>query len=400
MTRNQSCLVFLVATLAGACAPDALREDAGIDAGFTPDSGTNPGPDGGQDAGQVLGPEVGVGDHTAASVVFTEIVGPGSGLKTPRDLAFNPLRPDELWVVNKGDDSVVIVFDASTKARTTERREDGYAQHFMAKPSSIAFGANATSIGKPGTFATCQESRNTYRDTRPPNDFMGPTLWSSDLTVFAKMNPNGLGSHLDMLHNSPLCVGIAHATANIYWAFGGLSNAIVKYDFKADNGVGNDDHSDGEAYQYVTGLVKYAPGIPSHLVFHSSDGMLFIADTANHRIAKLDTRTGTRGQVLPSYEPMHAHYRMENAVLTDVVPEDSLLVQLPSGIEIHNELLYVSDNWNGRVSVFSLAGERVNYLDTGLPVGALSGMAFGPDEKLYLVDMVGNRVLRIDPSTP
>jgi hypothetical protein len=38
----------------------------------------------------------------------------------------------------------------------------------------------------------------------------------------------------------------------------------------------------------------------------------------------------------------------------------------------------------------------VNWLDTGL-FNALSGMAFGPDGKLYLVDMTGDRVLRIDP---
>jgi sugar lactone lactonase YvrE len=40
---------------------------------------------------------------------------------------------------------------------------------------------------------------------------------------------------------------------------------------------------------------------------------------------------------------------------------------------------------------------QVNYLDTGLPAGSLSGMAFGPDKKLYFVDVLGGRVLRVDP---
>src|SRR5205823_1631039 len=109
-------------------------------------------------------------------------------LKVPRALAFNPMRPDELWITNYGDDSMVIVHaTTSDSSRKSERRKDGYALHFMAKPSSIAFGQNHTSsrVGKPGTFATCQESRNTYDDTQPPNDFMGPTLWSSDLSIFA-----------------------------------------------------------------------------------------------------------------------------------------------------------------------------------------------------------------------
>jgi hypothetical protein len=39
----------------------------------------------------------------------------------------------------------------------------------------------------------------------------------------------------------------------------------------------------------------------------------------------------------------------------------------------------------------------VSHLDTGLPSGAFSGLAFGPDGKLYFVDMIGHRVLRIDP---
>ena len=340
--------------------------------------------------------ELGTGDHSPASVVFTEIASATEKLNAPRALAFNPLRPDELWVVNYGDESVVIVHDASTDGRTTERRKDGYAQHFMAKPSAIAFGADDTTIGVPGTFATCGESRDTYDDTAPANDFMGPTLWSSDLSIFAMKNPHALGSHLDMLHNSPLCVGIAHQTANVYWTFAGLSSSIVKYDFKKDNGVGNDDHSDGNSYQYATGAVKYAPGIPSHLVFHDADAMLYIADTGNSRIARLDTATGTKGAKLTPMEPMGDDYKMDNAVIDDVVPASSGLLQSPSGLVIQNEHLYVSDNATGRISAFKLDGTRVNYLDTGLGAGALGGMAFGPDGKLYFVDITGNRVVRID----
>ena len=66
-------------------------------------------------------------------------------------------------------------------------------------------------------------------------------------------------------------------------------------------------------------------------------------------------------------------------------------------LEIWNELLYVSDNATSRISAFTLDGMPVNYLDTGLPAGSLGAMAFGPDGKLYLVDMVGSRVLRVDP---
>lgn len=345
----------------------------------------------------VPAPELGNGDHSPSSVDWTEIATASAGLKTPRDLAFNPRVPDQLWVLDLADESVVIVANASTDARTSQRRKDGYALHFMAKPAAIDFGADATTIGLPGTFATCGESRDTYDDTKPANDFMGPTLWSSDLTVFAKKNPNGLGSHLDMLHQSPLCMGISHETANRYWVFEGLTGSIGHYDFMKDNGIGNDDHSDGEYWRYATGQVKYTKGVPSSLFYRAEDAMLYIADSGNARIAKLDTKSGKKGKAIGTMEPMAASYAMDSAAVADVVPASSGLVIRPSGLELRNDIIYVSDNAASRISAFSLEGEQLNWLDTGLPAGSLGGMAFGPDGKLYVADMVGNRVLRVDP---
>jgi hypothetical protein len=347
----------------------------------------------------VPAPEIGPGDtHTAADVVFTEIAGGDSGLaglNQPRDLAFNPLRPDELWVVNRADDSVVIITGASTPERTAERRKDAGAAHFMAQTAAIAFGADETTFGIPGTFATCGESRNEAGGGQS-FDFMGPALWSSDLTIFAKKNPEQLGSHIDMLHNSPLCMGIAHESANVYWAFGGLKNEIVRYDFGLDHNVGQNDHSDGTAQFYATGAVKYVAGIPSHLIFDRRDAMLYVADTGNARIAKLDTKSGTPGKTLPSLEKMKTCQVMDGTALVDVVAGDTGELESPSGLEMKGDLLYVSDNANGRISAFTLDGKRVNYLETALPAGSLAGMTFGPDGKLYFVDAVGSRVLRVD----
>lgn len=332
--------------------------------------------------------ELGKGEHSASSVKLTVIA---SELKSPRDLAFNPNRPDELWIVNGGDDSVVIVKNASTDGRTSERRRDIGAAHFMPRPSSIAFGGNPTTFGVPGTFATCAESRN------GGDDFMGPTMWSSDLSIFAKKNPYGEGSHLDMLHNSPYCMGLAHESGNVYWAFGGLYNDIVKYDFAEDHGIGQTDHSDGSSYAYVTGKVKYLAGVPSHLAYRAMDAMLFIADSGNARIAKLNTKSGTMGVKLPTAEPMVTRRRVDGATITDVVPAASKLVTTPSGIELRGGYLYVTDHATSRISAFTETGTQVNWLDTGLPAKSLSGLTFGADGKVYFVDMIGNRVLRIDP---
>ncbi len=379
--RSRWLCLFSIITLAGAaCGGDSTETppDAAVDA-------------------EILAPELGTGDHTPGSVTFTVIAEGNDNLTQPRDLAFNPRRPDELWVVNYALDGTVIIHDAPTDQRSAELRIDGYALHFMAEVTAIAFGADETTIGSPGTFATCGESRNTYNDTQPPNDFMGATLWSSDLSIYALANPNGLGSHLDMLHCSPLCMGLAHQEANVYWAFNGLWSSITKYDFAVDNGIGNDDHSDGRAFQYVVGEVEYTPGVPSGVAYDPADGMLYVADTGNSRIAALDTASGTIADPLASFEPMAAYNQVNGAVMTDVVAASTGLVQAPSGVELHDELIFVSDNANGRISAFKKTGEQANWIDTGLAAGALGGIAFGPDDRLYFVDMLGDRVLRIDP---
>jgi len=337
-------------------------------------------------------PQLGSGDRSPGSVTFTTIATATNGLKQPRDLAFNPLRPEEMWVVNYDDDSMVIVSGAPGDARAFDKRIDGYALHFMEQVSSLDFGADATTFNKPGTFGTCGESRNTYNNTAPMNDFMGPTLWSSDLTIFAKMNPNGLGSHLDMLHNTPLCMGIAHEDANRYWVFNGLAGSIDRYDFQVDDGIGNDDHGDGLTWRYGKNQVKRVANVPSHVAWDGTTSTLYVADTGNARIATLDTLSGTKGATINGVET--SVQEMDGAMLETLVTGD---VQKPSGLELHDGLLFVSDNAASRILAFDLDGTLVNYIETGIAGGALGGITFGPDDKLYFVDMIGSRVLRIDP---
>lgn len=340
-------------------------------------------------------PKLGSGDGSAASVTLTTIVDASAGLKTPTDLDWNPLKPGELWVVNFKDDSIVTVSDAPTDARAALRRRDAAATHFMPNPTGIAFGAAETTFGVPGTFAACGESRN-ERASGSANDFMGPALWSSDPAVFAKKDPIGLGSHLDMLHNTPLCMGIAHEKGNRYWVTGGFNRSIDLYDFKRDHDIGQDDHSDGESYQYARGQLGYVAGVPSHLAYKADTQMVYVADTGNKRILSLDAKTGTESGRVRAKEKMAVSVEMDGATLTDLVPPTFGLVQ-PSGITLDGDMLYVTDHATSKIYAFSLDGKELQRLDTGLPEGSLAGISVGPDGKIYLVDMVESRVLRIDP---
>ena len=99
---------------------------------------------------------------------------------------------------------------------------------------------------------------HTHTHTHARTQFMGPTLYNTNHSFLV----NSLGSkctgtgnlplpgenndndpscfllHFDMLHESPLCMGIVHdpetATpyGHVYWAFDGLDAMLMRYDFE------------------------------------------------------------------------------------------------------------------------------------------------------------------------
>jgi hypothetical protein len=337
---------------------------------------------------------LGYGAHTMDAVELTEIATAEDGLNGPRDLDFNPEHPGELWIMSRIDDSVTIVFDTGTSKQTTQRLKDPFAMHFMEEVSSISF---ATGM----QFGTCQESRNTYDESTQANDFMGPTLWSADLEVFAKTNPDAtdelgfdLGSHLDMLHESPLCMGIAWIDENVYFTFDGLSSTISRYDFHDDHGPGFDDHADGVIERFTEADVRRVPDVPSHLVFDRGSGLLYVADTGNSRIQILDAELATLKAMLTPIEPGTTFAEMEGVVWTSLVAPGATTLEMPSGIALHDDVLYVTDNATSRITAFSLAGEVIDWLDTGLPAGSLMGLRV-TDAGIFAVDFLGDRVLRL-----
>jgi hypothetical protein len=120
-----------------------------------------------------------------------------------------------------------------------------------------------------------------------------------------------------------------------------------------------------------------------------------VADTGHKRIAKLDTKSGTVGLSFGFNEPVVVRKRIDGAILTDVVPPGTL--EQPVGIELFEDVLYVTDNATSRFYAFDLEGKLLRTLDTGWPPGALAGLAMGPDRKIYFVDRPTGRVFRIDP---
>ena len=139
--------------------------------------------------------------YTSSTNTFTYdlIVNLSDQIDEPRDLDFHP--NGDLWIINTGTEnsggSTVKVLSPGLAGQTDLWEQDGNAWHFMSLPSGIAFSNN-------GNFAT---STSVLDANHQGGSFTGPALWSSDPLIYAKPS-GGNGSHLDMLHESPYCMGI------------------------------------------------------------------------------------------------------------------------------------------------------------------------------------------------
>ena len=327
----------------------------------------------------------------------------GDNLNEPRDLEFHPgsSRSDELWIVNRATDSVTIVHDTGLSTQWSEHREDSNRNHFMEEVSSIAFGVYDSEFDV--QFVTAQESRNTFNGQGNPNNFMGPALWPSSLSHFAVENQNGplLGSHIDMLHESPYGMGVAHDSGNAYWYYDGYYGDLVYYDFQDDHDTGEDDHSDGIVRRYSEVSLSRSTGTPSHMVLDKDSGILYIADSGSGRVLWVDTDdpTTTSTNIYNSntrMEPLH-EYSSITGVSWGVLASG---MSRPSGIALDGDTLFVSTNGNGQIRAYDLGTTptTATLLQTvNTTASKIMGLEIGPDEKLYYVDGFQDKVIRLDP---
>lgn len=355
---------------------------------------------------------IGWGDGSTASVTIESIYrAPQTEAAQTTDLTFNPEGNNEIWLshrmepndlpCNQADrrgcfalqGSTTTIFDAGTPDQTEQWIMDFNAWHFMRRPPAIAWGEN-------GFFATCGYARTgNFLDDQA--DFIGPSLWTSDPEIYRNWEVNNTppgwnGTHMDMLHASPWCLGIAHEMGNAYWVANGQIGSLDRYDFKADHGPGQADHSDGEVQRYAIGTLLREPFVPGHLEYH--DGVVYAADPGNGRVIGFDPAGAEQvGGIRPQYEPLAFDATYSGGTLTELVPPGGRITT-PSGLAIHDDVLYVGDNATGDIHAFELDGTWLRSLDTGLPEGHLAGIEVSPDGVMYFVDMLGSEVSRILPN--
>jgi hypothetical protein len=372
-------------------------DDGGDASGSADDDASDPSDDDGEpsdddgdpsDDGDPTAPPP--GDVPQLGTTFTVVATAADGLDRPRDLQFAPDHPDQLWTANAGFHGVVILFDPGTAEQRAEPRADYYGAHFMATVSSIAFGDG-------NRFSSCQESRDEWNGApQPPDDFMGPTLWDADLDVFAMVHQGdgtAEGSHLDMLHQSPLCMGIAWASGNAYWVFDGLNGHVVRYDFKSDHGPGGSDHTDASIRRYVNAVVQRRADVPGHMVIDPASDTLYVADTGTGQVMALDTTSGSSyGELNGNWDGVGEYSGWDGAAWTTAFAG----LSAPSGLEIADGVLFVSDFDTGEIIAVELASmEELGRVSTG--AAGIMGLAIGPDDRLWYADGVAQEIVRVDP---
>ena len=336
---------------------------------------------------------------------FEEVVIADSSddLSDPTDLEFHPGRANELWVANKATDSITIVHNTGLESQTSEIRLDVNRNHFLEEVSAISFGSYHPEFD--WQWGSAQESLNTYNGQGDPNYFMGPALWPSSLDHFAVENQNNegglLGSHIDMLHESPYGVGIAHDYDNVYWYNDGYYGELVRYDFMMDHDTGGHEHSDGVVQRYSEIQLNHSYGTPGHMVLNKETGILYISDAGANRViwVNTDDTTYQTEDIMSDSSRLEtlAEYSSISGIEWGILDEG---MSRPSGIAVEGDQLFVSLNGNSSIISYSLNSDGKSAVEVGTIITSASsimGIEIGPEGHLYYVDNIRNEVVRVDP---
>lgn len=284
--------------------------------------------------------------------------------------------------------STVTYFNTGLETQFSQYRKDIYSAHFMHTASAFAFSTN-------NTFANTLDIQDANNNAG--GFFTGSSLWDSDTSVYAVINQTGgtLGSHWDMIHQSPYSEGIASAGGNVYWLFDGYHNAICKYDFGSPHEYGGDDHSDGRVWRHSDAQVQRVAGISSHMEFDPGTFWLYIADTGNERIIRMDTNTGTNSGTLTPYGETLAGYWNVTGTTVETVVSSGL--GIPTGLEISHDRLLVSDYSSGDIIIYDLEQNPVvelGRIETG-QASNIMGIKVGPDDNIWFVCPNSNELYKI-----
>jgi hypothetical protein len=191
-------------------------------------------------------------------------------------------------------------------------------------------------------------------------------------------------------------MGIAHHKDNAYWLFDGNASNIIYYDFVEDHGPGQSYHGDAIIRRYTDVVVAKDGDVPSHLILDKTTGWLYIVDTGNDRVVRMNTNTGNFKNALSPIESVAEYSEMENVVSETVI--DSGLTK-PCGVDLIGDRLIVGDYTTGDIRFYDIGVNPVAYLgkiETG--AAGLTGIKVGPEGNIWFTNRLTHTVQKVTPA--
>ena len=211
---------------------------------------------------------------------------------------------------------------------------------------------------------------------------MGPTLWSSDLDIFGQSNPEAveylselygsytdLGSHLDMLHESPCALGLPTNTTMCIGCLMGTIRASTDTIFRRTTVRGS--RTTMMASLPATWRVKSLIRRVSRVTWSLMSGRVCCTSQT------LET-TGLRCSIqlpdpgapdLESAERDHA-LRNDGCPVVQLHRWIGLWFGGAIGLALVDDILFVTDNETSEIVAFDMDGEEVDRLNTGVARGS------------------------------
>ena len=134
------------------------------------------------------------------------------------------------------------------------------------------------------------------------------------------------------------------------------------------------------------------------MVIDRGSDLLYVCDTGNNRIIRMNINSGSINYSLTPYgENIEGYYSMYNAEYETVI--DSGLIN-PTGIDIYNNYLLVSDYSNGEIIIYNIEQQNnfqeIKRIQTNLS-NDIMGIKVGPDGSIWYVCTNSNKLYQILP---
>jgi len=165
------------------------------------------------------------------------------------------------------------------------------------------------------------------------------------------------------------------------------------------NGIGVAKRFTGDGGPALKALLNFPTAIAV-----DQDGHLYIADTMNHRVRRVDAKTGLISTLAGVGQPRFSG---------DGGPSVNAGLNEPAALAVHGTRVYIADQSNNRVRMIDVATEIITTVagtglagcnGDGMPateasLAGPSGLAVGMDGTLYIADTFNGRIRAIHPTT-